>query len=506
MLKTSLDGKEFDGFRILGKIGEGGMGDVYKAEDINLEQHRAIKVLKPVLGQDELFMKRFCREAKELARLHHPNIVIIFGFRSDPEIGSYIIMEYVDGITLNKIIKQAGVMSHEEAIPTFKQLLKAVSYAHKKNLIHRDIKPSNVMLTNDNIVKLTDFGLAKNLEQDKELTLTGGAAIGTLFYMPPEQIRNSTSVDYRSDIYSLGITLYEMLVGQTPFADNDSLYSIQTAIIQETPPAPNKVRSNIPQSLSEIVMKSIDKIPKNRYQSVDEMLDAIDSYQVYKDTETVRIVNPKNKKIVWSKPMPKVVLGLLIIIIMGIGAFSLIPIMQGNPSDPPIEPTSYIFGKVEPERINRKTNLALAVVPYGSISVNGVQQANNSAKSVFIEMISEGENNVIFSHPEFGEKKVIISASIGNVANSVICYFKYSLNIEVTDTNSNPLSANIFINNQQLRQKSPISAYTLYPGEYEIKVRHTGFQSRDLKMVLHPTINAEETNIVIPFQLEQFTD
>lgn len=270
-------GKVIDNYKITAVLGKGGMGVVYKATDTTLDRDVALKMMDARLASDENFLKRFQSEAKALARLQNPNIVGVFALR-ETELGFCIVMEYVDGDTLADRISNAGPMPLPKAVSIFKQLLTAFDHAHKAGIIHRDIKPSNVMLTPDDVVKVTDFGLAK-IQQPSAMTATMGTG-GTLFYMSPEQIRGLANVDKRGDIYSIGMTLYETLAGKVPFTESDSDFAIRQAIVEGKIPPPDKLNPDIPRDVVKVIMKSIEKEPEKRYQTAAEFRDALAGVKV----------------------------------------------------------------------------------------------------------------------------------------------------------------------------------------------------------------------------------
>src|SRR5690606_6617334 len=209
-------GQVIDTYRIEEVLGRGGMGVVYRATDISLEKVVALKVMNPVMAQDPHFLGRFKAEARALGRLQHPNIVNVFAFRHIGE-HLFIVMEFVEGSDLTEYIRAKGSIPWQEALPLMKQALRAIDYAHNEKVIHRDLKPRNIMLTRDKRVKVTDFGPAKIQAASSEAlvaTRTGFTG-GTLYYMPPEQLEGLLNVDHRGDIYSLGMSFYEMLAGRT---------------------------------------------------------------------------------------------------------------------------------------------------------------------------------------------------------------------------------------------------------------------------------------------------
>ncbi len=275
---TSLIGKEIDGYRIEGILGRGGMGIVYKAENQSLGRMVALKVIAPHLAQNEEFLKRFRREARALAQLYHPNIVLVFALRQ-ADLGLYIAMEYVEGQTLADHLQTHSPIAWRQALPLIKQLLSALGYAHERGIIHRDLKPRNIMLTQQGEVKVMDFGLAKMLGQGSGETTVTGTRGGTLCYMSPEQAKGLKDVDHLSDLFSLGLTLYEVLAGCLPFKKDDSDFTILKAIVEEKFPGPHTFNRMLPRRLSKILMKALEKNPAKRYQSAGEMLAAIEAFE-----------------------------------------------------------------------------------------------------------------------------------------------------------------------------------------------------------------------------------
>ena len=271
-MESSIIGKVIDSYKITAVLGKGGMGIVYKAQDMTLDRDVALKMMDAQLAADQNFLKRFQSEAKALAKLQNTGIVTIFALR-ETELGLCIVMEFVEGRTLADRIRESGAVPINEAVPIFKQILSALSHAHDAGIVHRDIKPSNVMITPQGSVKVTDFGLAK-IQQATAATVTVGTG-GTLYYMSPEQVKGLANVDHRGDIYSLGMTLYEAVVGRIPFTDSDTDYSIRQAIVEGKIPSPEKFKPDLPKDIVRVVMKAIEKEPSKRFQSAAEMNEAL---------------------------------------------------------------------------------------------------------------------------------------------------------------------------------------------------------------------------------------
>lgn len=250
-------------YKVISKLGEGGMGSVWLAEDTLLDRNVALKILNPVLTQEAHFTDRFKLEAKMQASLIHPNIISLHTFFEDS--GSYyMVLEYAPGTTLTETIKQNVSMDETRIKFIFQQILDGVGFAHQKGIIHRDIKPSNIMLDANDNVKIMDFGIAKVLG-DRGMTKTG-TKIGTIYYMSPEQVRAEKDIDQRTDIYSLGIVLYEMLTSKLPFnMDIDSDYELMNEIVQGSIGDPRELRQGLSEQIVSVMQKMIEKNKEDRY-------------------------------------------------------------------------------------------------------------------------------------------------------------------------------------------------------------------------------------------------
>ncbi len=265
---------------IQAKLGQGGMGMVYKAYDPMLDRVVAVKLMPPELSKQEKLVKRFLREARISAKLDHPNIVKVFdlGVEGDTY---FLVMEYIDGITMRAYITNRERIDLEESLNIFKQILAGMRYAHSKGIIHRDLKPENVMITHTKQVKIMDFGLA--FMKGRHSITSPGSVMGTLAYFSPEQARGE-DVDQRTDVYALGVILYELLTGKLPiFADNPA--AMINALLTSTPPSPKTYNPQIPDSIEEVIMRALSKEPSARYDNAGSMLIALEraiSYQAGK--------------------------------------------------------------------------------------------------------------------------------------------------------------------------------------------------------------------------------
>ncbi len=269
-------GRKLDGrYEITELIGVGGMADVYKAIDVMENRTVAVKILKDEFSNSEEFLRRFRNESKAIALLSHPNIVKIYDVGFTDEI-QFIVMEYIDGITLKEFIDQQGVLRWKDALHFVTQILRALQHAHDKGIVHRDIKPQNIMLFSDGTIKVMDFGIARFARIDGK-TLSD-KTIGSVHYISPEQARGDMT-DERSDIYSVGVMLYEMLTGKKPF-DGDNPVAIALKHMEENAVPPRDIMPSIPEALEEIVIHAMEHEPARRYQSAAEMIKDIDRFKV----------------------------------------------------------------------------------------------------------------------------------------------------------------------------------------------------------------------------------
>lgn len=284
---------EIGSYRILKKLGEGGMGEVFMGEDIMLERKVAIKVLRPELSQREDVLQRFRSEAIALGRLHHANIATVYAFAHDGD-RYYMAMEFVNGEPLDAVIGKRGKLAWQDAVRYACDALAGLEHAHRLNVIHRDVKPANIMLNYTGEIKLMDFGIARILEHVRQTR--SGYMIGTLEYTSPEQAQG-LEVDARSDIYSMGTVLYEMLTGRLPFQKNTD-YELLQAQIKEVPQSPRTFAGDMPQVLEDIILKALAKEPDQRFATALEFSQALSALLQHGTslanaaTPQTRLVNP----------------------------------------------------------------------------------------------------------------------------------------------------------------------------------------------------------------------
>lgn len=306
-----LIGKRVGHYKIIEEIGKGGMGIVFKAVHEKLGRVVAIKMLAPHLSSSEEMRERFLREARLQAELSHPNVVNIFDY-IEQDNNVFLVMEYVKGESLDKMLISRGKLTPEETLYIAEGVLQALSFMHKKGIIHRDIKPSNIMISETGIVKVTDFGIARLADEKSNEITKVGTKVGTLYYMAPELIKEGT-ISPLIDIYALGVTLYQLLTGRVPFIGNTEYEIIQGHLDKEPPPLTSLVK-DVPKELVDIVYKALAKNPKNRFRSADEFLESVkllrSSYQLksisdseirkrilnFPDTSNIKKIFPQNKR------------------------------------------------------------------------------------------------------------------------------------------------------------------------------------------------------------------
>jgi eukaryotic-like serine/threonine-protein kinase len=325
-------------YRVEARIGSGGMAEVYRGLDTVLDRTVAIKVLLPQFARDAGFVARFGREAQAAARLNHPDIVGVFDTGTDGDT-KFIVMEFIEGRTLADFLATGGRPSTDQAIDLAQRVAQALSAAHAQGIVHRDIKPANVMVTRDGSLKVMDFGIAR-MSTDVTAPQTS-SVLGTPTYLSPEQAQGQ-SVDARSDIYSLGILLYELLVGRPPFT-GDSPVAIAYKQVNEAPIPPSQLNPNVPASLDAVVMKALAKNPANRYQTAESFSEDLervkrgqhveatpllpagaDATQVISRPQTTQVLPPQEEqpgsgRKVWLG----VLIGVLVVGILGAGGYFL---------------------------------------------------------------------------------------------------------------------------------------------------------------------------------------
>ena len=361
-------GKEVGPYRVLQKIAQGGMSSVYKGLHIDLEQDVAIKVLSSESFEDPCLRDRFINEAKIQAKLSHPNVIKTLNYlEQDGSI--FLVMEYVNGETLDVLLKKIGPMPLEKAVVIFMGVLDAIEFMHSKGIIHRDIKPANIMLAYDRFVKVMDFGIAKIMGEKGKTRV--GIRIGTLWYMSPEQIRGEEATAL-TDIYSLGITLYQMITGQVPFI-GELEFDIMRGHLEETPVPPWKIKRDVPKELGEVILKAIAKKPSERYQSIREFSEALRStMKMHEINQTRAIQVPDNfiSRLKWGRLSPGlwtakhgIMIATVVIAIAALGALAVLAQGKGKSTDPTVVMPNLPVQAIKPASGSRETDILVDPMP-----------------------------------------------------------------------------------------------------------------------------------------------
>ena len=453
MQMDSLIGKTVDNYRIIEVLGRGGMGVVFKALDTSLEKIVALKMIDPFLARDENFVRRFKTEAKALAKLENQNIVGVYALR-ETESGFFMVMEYVESKPLSQHLQENGPFSLADTISIAKQLLNAIGHAHKVGVIHRDIKPSNILICENGKIKVTDFGLAKVVEQKGPSSTVTQARAGTLYYMSPEQVKGLKNVDSKSDLYSLGISVYEMIAGRVPFDKTDSDFTIQKKIVEGEIPSPVKFNSAIPKKLTKIISKCIDKDPAKRYQTAEEM---------YADIESFEFENSKDKNIRSSASKSGVKTGSgtgfkinfksPVMLISSIAALVILVILYLI-----LSPSNDAF-------------LSVSTTPLGSeIFIDG----ESVGKSPLEEFKIESDVNVSLKISKDGFITQDTSINIKSGENENLAIILNPIQKEKINIVTNPDGAKLIINNN-FAGNSPLDNYSIRRGENNIRIEKVGY-------------------------------
>ena len=457
----SLIGKTIDSYRIVEVIGRGGMGVVFKALDTNLEKIVALKMIDPFLARDENFVRRFKTEAKALAKLENPNIVGIYALR-ETDSGFFMVMEYVDSKPLSQCLNENGSFSIKDTVSIAKQLLNAIGHAHKVGVIHRDIKPSNILLSDNGRIKVTDFGLAKVVQAKGPASTITQARAGTLYYMSPEQVKGLKNVDIRSDLYSLGMTVYEMIAGRVPFDKTDSDFTIQKKIVDGEIPSPVKFNAIIPKRLAKIIYKSIDKDPDKRYQSADEMFKDLENYENELLEEKKKIKTPVKARIKRERVLPKFDLKIDFkkpaVLISSAAVFIILVLIF-----------FILFSGDSNEMF-----LSIATTPPGAEIIINSKAVGQSPVEAF--QIEEEDVNLQINKAGFVSVDTTINLKPGE--NEGLAFILNPIPMVVIKIATNPVGAKLYINSNSAGS-SPLENYSINQGLHDIRIEKTGYLSVD---------------------------
>jgi serine/threonine protein kinase len=490
-------GSLIDHYKILEEIGRGGMGVVYKALNVNLDKVVAVKTIALGLASDEIFLNRFRTEARALARLQDPNIVSIYDLRLDDN-QWFIVMEYVQGLTLAKRIREGDIIPWREALTIFKQMLSAIGHAHRLGIIHRDIKPNNVMITKNGVVKVTDFGLAKDQRNNNQTMVSSTG--GTLYYMSPEQIKGLHFTDFRSDIYALGLTFYEMLTGKIPFRKDDTDFTIREAIIRREFPPPTHFNAEVPLGLNNLVMRAIEKKPEDRFQTIDAMYESIHEFEQESGLASDSEESSDERQDISAPPEPA----------YDISFFSDTIPQQVFPESPQTKKQGFFtYGKAI--IAFSVFIIALAIIYFfpeknGNLPVMIVSQPEDAL--IFINDDSIGVTPYYsdkFNYSSFSlrvqKNNYLAIDTVLNLQNDTLNYYSFLLSpLAKFSLDFYPDDTEVFINGKKYDIK-PSEEISLPVGDYRLSLVHDGYRSFEQNISL-----IAGDNILPPAQLVQITD
>ncbi len=360
-------------YEIIKELGHGAMGVVYQAHDPRIDRPVALKVLRPDRVTSQDFVLRFLKEAKAIGRLSHANIVTVYDVGQDQDT-IYIAMEFLEGRPLNEVVSEKP-LAIRDVINIGVQVAKALNYAHARGIVHRDIKPSNIILNDEGRIKITDFGIARIEDPEATQQTQAGEILGTPVYMSPEQVMGET-VDGRSDLYSLGIILYELTTGRRPFS-GENIAVIFRAITQDLPPVPQTADGDLPPAVATLIMKSMAKEPEKRFQSGGQMADEL---SVCLDSKSNTGVSPTTRP---DKKGPLLWIGLIVLILVCGGGFYLLKSRQPMQTSPPVETAPLQQSMAEtPSAVESKASApadTMAETPTNSETARVEIQENTSA-------------------------------------------------------------------------------------------------------------------------------
>jgi serine/threonine protein kinase len=333
-----LEGKTIGTYQVIEEVGRGGMAVVYRAYQPSLNRYVAIKVLPPQFAFDEQFVERFQREARAAAGLRHPNIVVIHDVGHHKDL-YYIVMEYLEGRTLKQLIEQQGPLPPQRVARIVEQIASALDYAHQRGFVHRDVKPANIFAGDGDRITLTDFGIAKAASETQHLTRTG-TLMGTPEYMSPEQVEGGT-VDPRTDLYALGVVLYQMLVGRVPFSATTP-HAVLYKHVHQPPPPPRQINPNLSPAVESVILKAIAKRPQHRFQRGTELSASLQSAladkQVVRPSTTPPPTRPSRAKKGRRSPLVWIFSGIAAILVLLLGGLLLA--IDGDGGDGTPSPTA----------------------------------------------------------------------------------------------------------------------------------------------------------------------
>ena len=461
----SLINQTIDNYHILEILGQGGMGVVYKAEDKALEKIVAIKVIDPFLARDESFLRRFKTEAKAMAKLTNPNIVSVYALR-ETKIGFFMVMEYVNSKTLSEWIKERGSFSLEDTIFIAKQLLGAIGSAHNAGVIHRDIKPSNILVSEEKKVKIMDFGLAKVMRTHSlESTVTNMRA-GTLYYMSPEQVKGLKNVDIRSDLYSLGMTIYEMLAGRSPFDKTATQFTIQKQIVDGKIPSPIKFNSDISKPFAKFIQKVIAQDPSKRFQKAEDMLKALEELELNLKQKTAIKETTKSSSKKNYKPFFYGAIGFFLLILLAL--YFYFDIFNTNNS---IKPAYLTINTIPPNATISVNKKIIGQSPITKLKTKlgnaKIKIRKNGFQFIDTNVVVENSEKYLFT---FNLKKKLSEINVKEEQNEKDKLVEFG----TLEINSTPSGSIVYLNGKRVG-KTPFNNNKLKTDQYSIVVRNKDY-------------------------------
>jgi len=400
----SLIGSVIGDYKIQRKVGAGGMGVVYQGLHVRLEQRVAIKDLAPELASNQEMRRRFIREARIQAQLNHPHVVNVHNLL-EHQGHLLLVMEFVEGKTLDKLIQEQGALPYEKAVNICRQVLEALSFMHSKGVIHRDLKPGNIMITEEGRVKVTDFGIAKATKEEGHTR--AGVRLGTLWYMSPEQVKGKP-VDARSDLYAMGITLFQMVTGKLPFFGNSD-FEIMKAHTEVPPPNPKKIKKDMPKPLAGLILKLLEKKPDKRFQTAEEVLRALETMEPILSESLDSAEKPGETSFrmpaIIQQKRSLLVAGLLLLLLLLAGGIALsywylhrrpahIPVVQTSPLPPspsPLTTTREPESSPAPKKVRKPEKKAATQQDHTDVT----SILDETAKSPPQTPVESGEEDVV---------------------------------------------------------------------------------------------------------------
>lgn len=471
--------KDTKHFRMLEPVGEGEIGVLYKAYDTKLDALRTVQVVRAALGADPRFMASFTQAAKDLARLDHPHILTIFWFfeqRPNP----FLVMEYVDGVTLADVIRHSAPLRYRQALPLFKQVLDGLAYAHEKGVTHRDLRPSNILVSREGQIKIAGFGLTKN--QQGEDRVGGTPSIEAVRYLSPEHVRSRAVVDARSDMYAVGAMLYEALAGRPVFEEDEAAYLLLRAIIEDEITPLAQVAPGVPDDLAAVVMKALARDPADRFSSAAAFRGALEAFEA-----RAPVSEPAPPPVVpgpsfWQRvrtPLGYAALFALLAATLVIGWWALrdaysppvLPAVMAVAQTDSLALTTGIYEQVLPSVNGNQPHIVLQAFPYGDLYL-----ANKKigADSVSIA-VNHGAQQVRCTHPVYGTQEAVVEVGPGQ-RKEVICYFEAYLRVQTTTEEGVAYEAELYVDNQATGRRTPLQQpYALGPGAHTVEVYRTGY-------------------------------